>query len=125
MGRYRAQAHLTDDKVEVCTRTGNNWRETFLQASNAVARLKANSAILDGETVAMKGGVSDSHELRHQLGEAVPEIVYHVFDLLWLDGEELRPLPWRERKARLAWLIGQGARSCTLSSSSRRRARAC
>ena len=39
----------------------------------------------------------------------MPAIVYHVFDLLWLDGEDLRSLPWRERKARLARLIGQGS----------------
>lgn len=107
---YRAQAHLNNGKVEVFTRSGNDWSETFLPVSNAVARLRATSAILDGEIVAMKGGVSDFHELRHQLGEAVPAISYHVFDLLWLNGEDLRPSPWRDRKARLAKLIGAGGK---------------
>ena len=75
-----------------------------------IARLRADSAILDGEIIALKGGVSDFHELRRQLGEARPSIIYQAFDLLWLDGEDLRPLSFRERKKRLAALIGVGSR---------------
>lgn len=78
--------------------------------AEGIDRLRADSAILDGEIIALKGGVSDFHELRRQLGAARPAIIYQAFDLLWLDGEDLRPLPFRERKKRLAALIGVGSR---------------
>jgi len=107
---YRAQAHLEDGNVKVFTRAGNNWSAIFHPVVEGIARLRADSAILDGEIIALKGGVSDFHELRRQLGEARPAIIYQAFDLLWLDGEDLRPLPFRERKRRLAALIGVGSR---------------
>jgi bifunctional non-homologous end joining protein LigD len=107
---YRAQAHLNAGDVEIFTRAGNDWTVTFHPISGAIAGLKASSAIIDGEIVAMKDGLADFHELRHQLGEAVPAIVYQAFDLLWLDGEDLRPLPYVERKERLAGLIPKASK---------------
>ncbi len=68
-----------------------------------------DSAILDGEVVTLgKDGLSDFHGLRHQLGTMLPSIVYQVFDLLWLDGEDLRPLPYVERKTRLKSILRRG-----------------
>lgn len=107
---YRGQAHLDNGAVQIFTRAGNDWSVTFHPISETISRLRATSAILDGEVVALKGGVSDFHELRRQLGKAHPAIVYQVFDLLWLDGEDLRPLPYRDRKERLADLIGKASR---------------
>lgn len=107
---YRAQARFEDGEVDVFTRAGNNWKATFYPVAQAVARLRASNAIIDGEVVALKDGLSDFHELRRQLGEAQPAIVYQAFDLLWLNGDDLRPLPFRERKARLAKLIGAGSK---------------
>jgi len=46
-------------------------------------------------------GVSNFLGLRSQLATKQPNIIYQAFDLLWLNGEDLRPLPLRERKARL------------------------
>ena len=82
---YRGQAHLKDGKIQFFTRAGNDWSQQFITASQAVARLRASSAILDGEIVALRGGLSDFHELRHQLGEALPDIVYEYFSL-WRSG---------------------------------------
>ena len=50
-------------------------------------------------------GAGDFHELRRQVGQAHGEIIYKAFDLLWLDGKEMRPLAWSERKDRLQHLI--------------------
>jgi bifunctional non-homologous end joining protein LigD len=104
---YRGQAHLRNKKV--FTRQGNDWTQRFSPIAEAVARLKASEAILDGEVVALKGGLSDFHELRRELGRPSPEIVYQAFDLLWHDGEDLRPLPYLVRKHRLRKLIGDGS----------------
>ena len=99
---YRAQAHLKGKRVQMFTRPGNDWTGKFGPISEALPKLRVDSAILDGEVVTLgKNGVSDFHGLRHQLGTMLPNIVYQVFDLLWLDGEDLRPLPYVERKARL------------------------
>jgi bifunctional non-homologous end joining protein LigD len=77
--------------------------------SESLPKLRVDSAILDGEVVALgKDGVSDFHVLRHQLGSMLPNIVYQMFDLLWLDGEHVRPLPYVERKALLKNLLRRG-----------------
>jgi bifunctional non-homologous end joining protein LigD len=103
---YRAQAHLQDGHVQMFTRKGNDWTEKFGPLPAAIAELDARDAILDGEVVATDDkGVSDFHALRRQLGAAHPRLVYQVFDLLWLDGTDLRPLPLGERKARLQKLL--------------------
>jgi bifunctional non-homologous end joining protein LigD len=105
---YRGQAHLRNKKVKIFTRKGNDWSQTFSPIAEAVSRLRAQDAILDGEVVALKGGLSDFHALRRELGQPSPEIIYQAFDLLWLDGEDLRPLPYLVRKNRLRTLIGRG-----------------
>jgi bifunctional non-homologous end joining protein LigD len=109
---YRAQAHLEGGKSQVFTRRGNDWTAKFGPISRAVAGLKARTAILDGEVVAVdSSGSGDFHELRRQLGRPSPQLIYQVFDLLWLNGEDLRPLPYIERKAGLRHLLaGAGER---------------
>ena len=99
---YRAQAHLAAGRATVYTRKGNDWTARFGPIAKAVELLPARRAILDGEAVALdQKGIADFHGLRRQLGQARGRIIYKAFDLLWLDGKDLRPLPWSERKRRL------------------------
>jgi bifunctional non-homologous end joining protein LigD len=99
---YRAQAHLTEGRGTIYTRNGNDWTARFGPIAPAVELLPARTAIIDGEAVAIdRKGAADFHELRRQLGQAHGKIIYKAFDLLWLDGEDLRPLAWSERKRRL------------------------
>ena len=126
---YRAQAHLTAGRATVYTRKGNDWTARFGPIARAIELLPVRSAILDGEAVALdRKGVADFHELhRRQLGQADGKITYKAFDLLWLNGKDLRPQPWSERKSRLQTLIEiyrqqQQVRS-TMSSRCTRRAR--
>jgi bifunctional non-homologous end joining protein LigD len=103
---YRAQAHLTAGRATVYTRNGNDWTARFGPIAQAIELLPARTAILDGEAVALdRKGVADFHELRRQLGQAQGRIIYKAFDLLWLDGLDMRPLAWGERKRRLQGLI--------------------
>lgn len=69
---YRGQAHLKDGKVKIFTRRGNDWSKTFYPIAAALSRLKVESAILDGEVVALKGGVSDG-SARYGPGRRGPE----------------------------------------------------
>jgi bifunctional non-homologous end joining protein LigD len=92
--------------VTVYTRNGNDWTARFGPIANAVELLPARTAILDGEVVALdRKGVADFHGLRRQLDQVDGRIIYKAFDLLWFDGEDMRPLPWSERKNRLQALI--------------------
>jgi bifunctional non-homologous end joining protein LigD len=99
---WRAQAHLDHGKASIYTRKGNDWTARFRAIADALATLPARSAILDGEAVAVdRDGRPDLHAVRSSNGR----ILYKAFDILWLDGEDLRPLAWSERKVRLHDLL--------------------
>jgi bifunctional non-homologous end joining protein LigD len=70
--------------------------------------LPAHAAVLDGEVVVDERGRS-SFQLLQQRGASRRGLAFFAFDLLALDGEELKPLPLEERKRRLEKLIGQRA----------------
>src|SRR6516162_9807812 len=53
----------------------------------------------------------------------VRNAILYAFDLLWLDGKDLRQLPLVERKSRLAQLVGSSKNDCCLPSTSRARAK--
>ena len=109
---YRLECLKDDGRVRLLTRTGLDWTAKFPGIAAAAARLPARRAILDGEAVALLAdGRSSFQALQQRLSADPPgDLVYFAFDLLRLDGEDLRPLPLAERKARLATLLGQTAR---------------
>jgi bifunctional non-homologous end joining protein LigD len=101
---YRVQAHLRDGKATIYTRRGHDWTVRFASIAAAMAKLKARSAILDGEAVVLdKAGKSDFQALRGDLSRA--RLRYCVFDLLELDGTDLRPVPLVERRKLLGKLL--------------------
>ena len=77
----------------------------------AAGKLKVNSAILDGEAVVFNdAGVPDFHALRSEFGRAeASRIAFMAFDLLHLDGEDLRGKPLIERKDLLRQLLDKGS----------------
>jgi bifunctional non-homologous end joining protein LigD len=105
---YRAQLHLADGEVKVYSRAGHDWSEQFSSiAVSADHHLKANSAIIDGEAVVYgAGGVPDFQQLRRELGPRRSQRVrYHAFDLLYLDGYDLRGAAYEDRKHLLRRLL--------------------
>src|SRR5919198_3982346 len=97
---YRAQAHLNDGNVVVYSRNGLDWTTQFPGIAQAVARLPARQAIIDGEAVVYGAtGLPDFQALRRELGKRGGErLVYHAFDPLYLDGFDLRRVRYVERK---------------------------
>jgi bifunctional non-homologous end joining protein LigD len=82
--------------------------KSFQTLRDALAGLRAESAILDGEIVALdSNGVSQFKELLYRRGRAV----VFAFDLVWIDGVDLRQTPLVERKKRLKKLIDRS--DCT------------
>lgn len=103
---YRVQAHLADGKVTIYTRRGNDWTRQFRPIADAVSKLSAKRAIIDGEAVVLgANGVADFHELRRELDGRSRRLRLQAFDLLAIAGGDLRPLPLLDRKARLEKLL--------------------
>jgi bifunctional non-homologous end joining protein LigD len=106
---YRTQARLDRGKVRLLTRKGLDWVARFPNIAEDVARLEADTALIDGEIVVENDrGVSDFSMLQAALSNGERDrFVYYVFDLLHLDGEDLSRLPLVERKAALKELLDE------------------
>ncbi|HUD51485.1 DNA ligase D [Parvibaculum sp.] len=104
---YRTEARIDNGKLRFLTRTGLDWTRKFGRLAEPFAALSARTALIDGEIVVeTEDGASDFSELQAALkGGEDERLVYYAFDLLHLDGEDLRRLPLAERKARLKALL--------------------
>ncbi|SJM28145.1 Multifunctional non-homologous end joining protein LigD (Includes: 3'-phosphoesterase; DNA ligase D; DNA repair polymerase) (fragment) [Mesorhizobium delmotii] len=107
---YRMQAQLAGTKVRLLTRTGLDWTGKFGGAIVAeLGRLKCTDAIIDGEIVVLAdSGVSSFALLQADLSAGrTDRFLYYVFDLIRLDGQDLRKEPLVERKQALQDLLGK------------------
>ena len=104
---YRIIARKEGDQVTVWTRHGTKFTDRLPKIAEAVRRLKADGALIDGEAVVFRpDGHSDLGALRTNAGAEQAALV--AFDLLSLDGEDLRPRPLEERREALSGLIAGG-----------------
>lgn len=103
---YRLIMWRDGARVRLFTRRGYDWTERFPAIAAAGVKLRARSFTLDGEAVVCgPEGIAAFDELhtRRRLGEAF----LYAFDLLELNGEDFRQLPYGKRKARLARLLAR------------------
>src|SRR6478752_4811212 len=104
---YRIQARLDRGKVKLLTRKGLNWTSKFPTVAAAIAKLPAKSALIDGEVV-VEGddGLSSFSLLQQDLKASRHDrMVLYGFDLMHLDGADLKSLPLVSRKDALAKLF--------------------
>lgn len=108
---YRILAFLNGTRAKTLTRAGHDWSAKFPELVEALSRIKAESAILDGELVSLdERGLSHFQGLQASLKKgATDRLVYFVFDLLYLDGMDLRRCTLDERHEILSRLIGRSA----------------
>lgn len=93
-------------KARLFTRRGLDWSDRFPGIVTACGTLPARQAVLDGEVVALlPDGRSSFQALQEAMSGNSHPVVYYVFDLLQLDGADLRNLPLIERKEQLAGLL--------------------
>jgi bifunctional non-homologous end joining protein LigD len=103
---YRVQVHLANEAVKVFTRRGHDWTNRFRKVANDAWHLKASAAIIDGEIVVPAAdGTTDFSVLQNELKGASTKIVLVAFDLLYLNGRDLRKVPLLQRKAALKKII--------------------
>ncbi|HEY3861840.1 MAG TPA: non-homologous end-joining DNA ligase [Verrucomicrobiae bacterium] len=97
---FRALAFKSGDSTKLLSRNDKDFGKRFPDVLEAVKSLALNDAILDGEIVALDAKGRSSFQLlqAYDLGEEKPAILYYVFDLLHLSGQNLRNRPLAERK---------------------------
>src|SRR4051812_22977002 len=110
---YRAQLHVRHGNVRVYSRRGLDWTAQFSTIAQAAAALTGHDLVIDGEAVVYgAAGLPDFQQLRRELGEHKSgRLVYHAFDLLYLDGYDLRGVAYVERKRRLEALLGEAPKT--------------
>ena len=90
--------------IRLLTRNGHDWASRYPLIVQAVNKLKVRSCLIDGEAVCCnEHGVPSFDKLRHRSND--PDVVLIAFDLLELDGNDLRREPLEVRKATLASLL--------------------
>ena len=106
---YRCLLALAGGKARIYTRTGLDWTDKFPDIAEAAGRIVCDSALLDGEIVALddKGNTGFS-ALQQAISEGGHGLSLFLFDALDIDGKSLEKLPNLERKQRLAALVGEG-----------------
>jgi bifunctional non-homologous end joining protein LigD len=103
---YRCQLLLERGKARILTRNGFDWSDQFPSIVRAAANLRCQWAIIDGEAIVQDGnGVSDFEALRSAMLRQPYSIILYAFDLLHLDGKDLRHQTLSERRAQLEHLI--------------------
>ncbi len=104
---YRLAVYVEPDRVRIITRGGYDWTPRFGSIAVEARQLGYETLILDGEAVVLDDkGRSDFGMLQRALGRKPSlhdprEILFFAFDLLYVDGWDLRRLPLRERR----WLL--------------------
>jgi DNA ligase D-like protein (predicted ligase) len=109
----RCVARKTGKEVRLESRSGKDLSSTYPEVHAAVAEQQSRDFLLDGEVVAYDGDQTSFTRLQQRLGSSAPSpeqvatypVVYCVFDLLEIDGDDLRDQPLVERRARLTSAI--------------------
>ena len=95
---YRAVAMLYKGKVNLISRNNKSFNEKFYPVTAALKKWKIN-AVLDGEVAVLSDdGIAHFGSLQNWRSEADGNLIYYVFDILYLNGYDLKDLPLTERR---------------------------
>jgi bifunctional non-homologous end joining protein LigD len=105
---YRGQIHVERGKVRVFTRSGLDWTKKFDVIAQEAAALPVDRLVIDGEICVIKDGKTDFSALQAELKSGRQRaLVFYAFDILFLDGFDLRKAPQLERKRILESLFAE------------------
>ncbi|MDX8438371.1 ATP-dependent DNA ligase [Mesorhizobium australafricanum] len=108
---YRTQLIKDEDGIRLYTKTGIDWTEKYRPTAAEAADLKADSFIIEGEMIVTnEAGLSDFHALRSAITKRPQDLYLVAFDLLHLNGHDLRDMPLKDRRAGLHAIIPPGLR---------------
>jgi DNA ligase D-like protein (predicted ligase) len=106
---YRMHARLDRGAVRLLTRSGLDWTPKYPSIAAAVASLGARQTYLDGELCGVRPDGVTSFSMIQDASDSgnATALVSFLFDLLYLDSEDISARPLHERKARLAALLSK------------------
>ena len=108
---YRSQIVIDDAAVSIFPRRGLDWTAKYRDLVDTAKGLNVQSAIVDGEIVVLNdAGVSDFGELRKAITQRQHALYFVAFDLLHLNGHDLRDMPLIDRREILQAMIPAGQR---------------
>lgn len=104
---YRMHARIDRGELRLLTRSGLDWSHRYRHTIEALRSLPAKTAYLDGDLCAVQpDGVSSFSRLQAAMDEGKTDsLVFYVFDLLYLEGENMSAQPLLARKERLESLV--------------------
>jgi bifunctional non-homologous end joining protein LigD len=114
---YRLQSHVSGGQVRLFTKGGFDWAARMPAIAQALQALQVDDAVIDGEAW-MEGpdGISDFFALQAALAKKhAPAAFLYAFDLLHLNGEDLRARPLTERRELLEDLLTNATRPIRFS----------
>jgi bifunctional non-homologous end joining protein LigD len=114
---YRFICRRDGDRLRVFSRRGHDWTDRVPRIVDTLAKLPVISVTLDGEGVACgPDGVTNFELLRAAVGRpSLREVFLYAFDMLELDGHDLRREPWSDRRWKLVRLLRGAGHGVQLS----------
>ncbi|GGK57435.1 DNA ligase D [Rufibacter glacialis] len=104
---YRAVAEVEEGAVKLYSRNGKSFKAKYAPVVNALEALP-HQAVFDGELVVLdKEGKANFQALQNYQNTPSEHLYYYIFDLLYLNGEDLRHLPLIQRKEKLQDVLAQ------------------
>jgi bifunctional non-homologous end joining protein LigD len=104
---YRTLLVVEGKQTRAYTRSGLDWTDRYPGIVSATLELDCRSAIIDGEVIVQdERGASDFDALMSAIRWHPHKLIFYAFDLLHLNGEDLRDRPLLERRAKLKTLLG-------------------
>ncbi|MBZ9889452.1 ATP-dependent DNA ligase [Mesorhizobium sp. BR1-1-3] len=105
---YRTQIIKDENGIRLFTKNGYDWTGRYIELAGEAEAIEADSFIIDGETITVnEAGLSDFHALQSAVTRRKPsrDLYLVAFDLLHLNGHDLRNMPVEDRREILQELI--------------------
>jgi DNA ligase D-like protein (predicted ligase) len=105
---YRSQAIIDGGGIRIFTRNGFDWSDKYAPLVEAAAAIGVKDTIIDGEIIVPDPdtGLTDFQALRPAIRKAPERLIFVAFDLLFMDGHDLRGMALEERRHLLEDVIG-------------------
>jgi bifunctional non-homologous end joining protein LigD len=106
---YRIMTRMREGEVRLITRNGHDWTERLPLQAKALSELEAPDTWLDGEMVVLnEDGLPDFQALQNAFEiERTKDIIYYLFDVPFLNGQDMRDKPVEDRRAALKKLLNK------------------
>ena len=102
---YRAIAEVLPKEIKLYSRNGNDFSQNYPLIAEELKKIK-HEAVLDGEIVVLnENGFPDFQKMQHYEDNTNFPLCYYVFDLLMLDGNDIKHLPLTDRKELLKSIL--------------------